>query len=386
MNYYNDFDNCHTVVIDSIKSMLYARHHDIFERLDFFDDSIYLEPLLFTYLTQQDDKWLDSIIYGYEKNKKEEILVFTNNDGVIYIPQVGYFKTERRQHCKVVLRNTKNGLKLKHEGNDLPYTFEPLLYLSYNIELLKYQHPLLETFFHSSCEISDDFQMKDVYQAHVDNINKALLLLEKSNAEHFELLKKVLKRVVCFTSTSPNSFATLEVHHMIFFNVNKWNNELFFVDHLSHEGAHITFYTLTYKSKSRLFKYHHNTPFSEVIEKSDDRVSLYLRFHGLFTFIEILKSLKNCFNDSTLSIETIHEVKGRFAFQLERFGFSLEPFEKKQEILTDEGKNWFNFFKEEYLKLYEEHGCLIDEYDLLMPAYDFNSETFLQKNPLKVIR
>ena len=67
--FYNDFDNCQGKVIDSLKMLLYQRHEDIFERLDFDDDEIFLEPLLYSYIMQQDDTWLDSIIYGYEKNR-----------------------------------------------------------------------------------------------------------------------------------------------------------------------------------------------------------------------------------------------------------------------------------------------------------------------------
>lgn len=382
MNFYNDFDAILGIMIDSVKEVLYTRHTDIFDRLDFNDDDIYLEPLLYTYLNQMDDKWLDSLIYGYEKDKKNRILVFSNSEGVIYMPRVGYFITNV-PNGEITLNTINEQYQLEFDGKELAYTFEPLLFLSFNVELQKYSHPLLELLFKARNIQSEDFTMRGVFNSHVENIDKALFLIKKFNPDHFSLLEKVLKRIMLFTASRPNSFATIEVQNMVFLNVNPWDNELFFVDHLSHEGAHVTFNILTYESKLKLFKVHFNTNFSDVTGDPEEHSTVYLRFHGLFTFYEILKSLKGVMLTNTLSAKRIHEAKGRFAFQLNRFRISLQSFEKL-DIYLDEGLFWLEFFSKEYLKLEKEFGHMAKEYDLKMPTYDFNAKVFENKNPVKV--
>jgi hypothetical protein len=382
MNFYNNFDAILGAMIDSVKEVLYARHNDIFDRLDFNDDDIYLEPLLYTYLNQKDDKWLDSIIYGYEKDNKNSIQVFSNAEGVVYIPKVGYFKTDR-PGCEITLNAINGGYQLEFDGKELAYTFEPLLLLNFNIELQKYQHPLLELLFKDKNLQSEDFTMQGVFNSHVENINMALHLIKEHNPDHFSLLAKVLKRVILFTASRPNSFATMEAQNMVFLNVNPWDNEMFFVDHLSHEGAHVTFYILTYESKLRLFKAHFNTSFSDVTGDPKEHSTVYLRFHGLFTFYEILKSLKGCMLAHNLSAKICHEAKGRFAFQLNRFKMSLESFEKL-DIYQEEGLHWLDFFSKEFLKLNKEYGYMVNEYDLKMPTYDFHAKAFETKNPIRL--
>lgn len=381
MNFYDDFDTQSAAMIDSIKGILYERHSDIFDRLDFYDDKIYQEPLLYAYLNQENEKWLDSIIYGYENVKKAKIEVFSNAEGVIFLPQIGYFKTDKFE--STITLTIKDGqCYFELGGKEVKYSFEPLCMLAFGIELQKYQHPLLESLFRSYNLLSSDFVVNDVFVPHINHINSALSIIKEHNENHFNLIQKTLKRVMLFTATEPNSFATLVAHNMVFLNVNSWDNEMFFVDHLSHEGAHVTFNTITFESKVRLFKVHHNTDFSEVTGDSNEQSSLYLRFHGLFTFYEITKSLRSCMLSTELSEEHIHEAKGRFAFQLRRFKNSLIRFEKL-DVFEKEGRSMFDFFATYYKGLETEYGQMINNYDLLMPSYDFNCKAFKEKNPIR---
>ena len=205
MNYYEDFDNCLSHVILSLKKLLYSRHEDIFERIDFYDDSIYQEPLLFTYVHQSDDKWIDSIIYGYESKKKEVIEVFSNESGVIYVPKVGYFLTDKIS-AKIFLHTTNNGgIKLKIDGVDLDYVFEPLIFLKNNIEIVKHHHPLLNLVFTDQGKNVADIRIDNIYKQHIESFNKGMAIIQEHNSEHYSLLKKNLKKVMLFSSEKQNS-------------------------------------------------------------------------------------------------------------------------------------------------------------------------------------
>jgi len=381
MDYPDDFDACLANMIDSIKQLLFSRHNDIFERLDFDNDSIYLEPLLYTYVNQKDSKWLDCIIYGYEKEKKQSIEVFSNDRGIIYVPQIGYFKTNHPSKT-IILETKNNKIILKLEGEKIDYDFEPILFLFNGMELVKSQHPLLEEVF--TCQIQRDsyIYIEDVYKTHVDSLNKGLAIIEACNPNHYKLLLKNLKKIMLFSAQKPNSFAVLKAHNMIFLNVNKWNTEMFFADHVSHEGAHITFFTFTYESKYQLFKCDPHTLFSEVTGNAWEHSTIYLRFHGLFTYYEITKGLEVYINNKSNPQRNLHEAKGRQAFHLKRFKLSIDPFEESIDIFSSEGIKWFEMFKEHYFRLEHEYGEILNDFNLNEQPYDFNSEIFEKQNSL----
>lgn len=184
-----------------------------------------------------------------------------------------------------------------------------------------------------------------------------------------------------FNPTDPNCFAVFAAHNTVFLNVKDWDTELFFLDHLSHEGSHVVFNTLTFESKSRLFKFPYDMSFSEATGRKDEHSTLYLRFHGLFTFIEILKTLKAAMHSSILTDEMVHEAKGRIAFQLKRFENSLKSFDGL-DIFREEGRVWYNFFVSEYDKFQTELGFIRSEFDMSQQSYDFNWDIFRKLNPV----
>jgi hypothetical protein len=378
MNYYTDFDDCQVKVIDSLKKILFTRHNDVFDRIDFYDDSIFLEPLLYTYVSQNDPKWLDCIIYGYERSKKETIEVFSNARGTVYLPQVGYLNTSIYNRQMVLLtRDDKMTLSLS--GEEVQYTFEPLLYLAFGIEVLKDQHPLLEKVFIDQGS-TEDVVIENVYQTHLESLEKGLKKIKDVNTYHFALLQKSLKKIMLFTSEEQNSFAVLAAHNMIFLNVHSWDDEVFFVDHISHEGAHCTFFTLTYESKSQLFKCHPNDAIGNFLGEPGKHSSIYLYFHGMFTFVEITKSLAGCLDDSTFSPRQGHDVRGRFVFAMERYKLSIDMFDELSYILTPLGLMWLELFRAQYYSLEARFHELNSLYTLINQPYDFNSKIFAQEN------
>lgn len=381
MELYNEFDDCLGTVIDSIKQLLFARHDNIFDRLDFEQDEIYQEPLLYTYVGQQENKWLDCIIYGYEKQKKQVIEVFSNNRGVIYIPKIGYFKTNW-PHQTFILKTNNEGVQLEFEDRKIDYDFELPLLLENGMELITHQHPLLESVFTDQLVHDREIVVQDVHRFHLENLNKGLGIINKCNPVQYKLLLKNLKKIMLFKANKPNSFAVMTAHNMIFLNVNPWNTELFFADHIAHEGGHVIFYTLTYESKYKLFNFHPNTPFSEIKGHEEDHGTAYLSLHGLFTYYEITKCLKIYVDEGRAnSPKLFHEAKGRLSFHLKRFKRGIELFEKST-IFLPEGMKWFNVFKQHYYLLKNDHEKLIKSYDLGDQPYDFNSKIFEELNPI----
>ncbi|RBL89288.1 hypothetical protein [Chitinophaga flava] len=381
MNYYEEFEKYLPHVIDSMKKMLYSRHKDIFARIDFYNDNIFLEPLLYTYVHQQDTRWLDSIIYGYEQQKKAQINVFTNAGGVVYLPAVGYLRTGF-PNATLLLTTTNNEMALTRDNNPVTYDFEPLLFSAHGIEMMKEQHPLLESVFIEQGNQPGDILVADIYKNHLEAFDKGMDIISRNNPGHFRLLLQNMRKAMLFHSERQNSFAVLSAHNMIFLNVNTWDDEVFFADHISHEGGHVTYFTLTYESKSRLFDCHYNTPLGDLIGEPGRYPAVYLFFHGLFTFVEITKTLQRCISQPEFSVRQQHDIKGRFIFHMQRFKLSLDMF-AGMNIFQEEGRQWFSLFQEQYLEFEEQFQALLPLYNLSGQPYDFNSKIFAAVNDLQ---
>ncbi|AZA47101.1 hypothetical protein EG346_02320 [Chryseobacterium carnipullorum] len=378
MDFYKNFDNCQGNVIDSLKMLLYQRHENIFERIDFEDDRIYLEPLLFAYVMQENNSYLDSIIFGYEKNPKSKIQVFSNHTGTIYIPQIGYLHTQEAN--KELFLEGKNNMFfiIDHEGKEVSHSFEPIHFLDENIEIVKCQHPLLKKIFFDAQDEIVDVEIEKTYTKHIDHANKAIQLIKEYFPTYFDLIKKTIKKIMIFDG-EPNSFANILAHNMIFLNAHNENDEVFFLDHILHESAHVVFNTLTYNSKFNLFNYPFDTKFSEITGDVNEHGDLYSRFHGLFTFIIINACLEIVINEKALQGKQNEEVIGRFSLNMKRFETGINMFTIPN-LFTEEGQDWYELFVNTFNQIYERKNSLINSIDVSNQPYVFTFESFKEVN------
>jgi hypothetical protein len=58
-------------VTETIKMMLYKRDETIFDKINFEDDKIYDEPLIFAFLNDDKEYNLDWLLIGYMNTKEE---------------------------------------------------------------------------------------------------------------------------------------------------------------------------------------------------------------------------------------------------------------------------------------------------------------------------
>ncbi len=379
MNFYNDFDNCQGSVIDSLKLLLYKRHENIFDRIDFEDDTIYQEPLLYTYVTQQDDIWLDAIIYGFERNPKDRILVFSNKNGIIYIPKIGYFHTEKVAD-RLYLEKNNSKFSIKDEKNvEVFFRYEPLYFLDEGIELVKTQHPLFENLFKNTSDTVVEVNIDKTYSKHISHFNTALKIIKENNYDYFSLIKKAVKKVMIYEG-EPYSFAAIQAHNMIFLNADDENDEVFFLDHILHEGAHVIFNTLTYDSKMELFTVPFKTNLSVITKDETDHGELYGRFHGMFTQSNINQCMEICINKNSFRGKQHRELLGRFSSNMKRFKSGVEKF-NIPELYKDEGEKWYSFFSSRYNELYIRNEKLVNSFDVSNQPYVFSYEIFDKTNP-----
>jgi hypothetical protein len=85
------------ILADAIKTLIFQRNPDFFERLDFNNDFIFLEPLLFAWFNDPAPVHvsLEQLLIGYiaDEKKPNELQVHSDENGIIYLPNMGYLKT-----------------------------------------------------------------------------------------------------------------------------------------------------------------------------------------------------------------------------------------------------------------------------------------------------
>ncbi|HEX2630743.1 MAG TPA: hypothetical protein VHM26_17120 [Chitinophagaceae bacterium] len=360
--------------------MLYNRHEDIFEKIDFEDDNIYMEPLLFSYVFQDNNKWLDSIIYGYMKEKPESILVFSNRNGIVYLPLVGYFYTDLKS-AEFTLRCKDGEYILLSNNGPINYKFAPIYYLEFGVELLLSLHPLFEPLFTEQNVAIQDIDVENVWEKYIPELNEGLKIVSNTNPDFFDNLKKNLKKILLFDGAAPYPFAGMKAHNMVFLNVRNQGRKLFFADRVSHEGGHVLFFSLTYESKYNLFKCPPETPFSQITQNGKDHGLIYLRFHGLFTYLSILSWLLQYPLKYKDNKKEMHEIKGRTLFHFSRFETLLDKF-LVLDIFEEEGQRWMKIFRDFLDRNRTTYQELSKLYSIEEQPYDFEYGKFKQLNPI----
>jgi hypothetical protein len=85
-------------IVNTIKLLIYKETPSLLEKVDFDDDNIFLEPLLFAYFNSKKEylfptAMLEEIMQGYFVKREEIKIDYSfNKNNIAYIPSIGYFR------------------------------------------------------------------------------------------------------------------------------------------------------------------------------------------------------------------------------------------------------------------------------------------------------
>lgn len=364
---------------DIMKESLYGYNPDIFSLLDFDNDYIYADPLLYYYFLEQVPEKkisIPQIIAGYIKDKTEIIDVTVRSDphGYVYLPGLGY--------CRHTADTTAS-LDYDAPGdtfllNGAPVTFTPPQTLAV---------PGLQLGIHTSgCLHGHNITLHEspaiTAAAHSDTLNTALLLMQQYVPAFLHTVTSVTRDLILFNSGSYNSFAGIGQHGAAFLNTeNQTKSTLFFVDDIAHQCGHIIFNTLTLDTHEYLQipKY---TPLYELVPGSTDKRKVYGAFHGLFTYTCILHCLHTIYQEASLTSLLRHEMAGRFGFYLTKFSIDLRNLSHPG-ILTEKGRDVYDSFAAGYQVVKSLYADLCEGFDYSNQPYSFSYTDFAVLNPRK---
>lgn len=377
----------------NIKLLLYKKNAEIFNSLDFENETIYQEPLFFSYFNNSESSTvqLEQILAGFSSGNK--FRVQTDNFGRFYIPNTGWFSTDKKNANLVFY---KKEMFLEEEGIKVDFTLEsPLLLENTSIEVLKYPVPLLHQCFFNIDKKLIEVEIEQITERHWQHLAKAYELIKKNIPTQFQFIEKYAHKCMVFNvdTYERNSFATMKAVGIGFYNAYQEDyDEVFFVDDIAHQTGHVIFYTLL-SNVENFFKVPKETVL-ETIELSNgtfiENRDLYVLYHAFYTYYTSLTCLDACLDAGDFDKRQAHEAKGRIAFYINKCynDFVLidqEPFETEENALkyfTENGLSIYKEIKNTWLGISKKWFDEVKVYDLSNQPYNFAYSKFIQLNPL----
>ncbi|MGH1335791.1 MAG: hypothetical protein ACRBFS_06655 [Aureispira sp.] len=378
---------------DIIKGALYREEETIFEHLDFENDALFMEPMLFGYCTKKDTRPLkEQILFGVRAaaNRPTQLTVYTNKNGVVCLPQYAYWKTKypstplelHYNPIEDTLFLTKDEQPVNAERTALTLLENlPEVELSNCIDIyseaLFYTWPRVEEAAITELLEGPEVALADYQPA----IETAFKLLKQHFPAEWEKYALTTRRIVLFSSPQLRNFATREMHGTIYLNVNKDSNVLFFLEELIHQCSHTVFNAVTCETQD-YFAVDYNKTIGSFLNNTDYR-TLYSAFHGIYTTGQIVDLFLKLIKASPdLEARMRHELEGRIAINKTRHNIGLEKIDPEV-IFTPKGKAIFKFYYEQLDQNIETNPSFF-AYDMSRHPVVFNYEKFLQDNPLPV--
>jgi hypothetical protein len=192
------------------------------------------------------------------------------------------------------------------------------------------------------------------------------------------MMAQTVRRLVLFSAEGMNSFATTAAHGTAFINVALGDNELFFVEDLAHQCGHVIFSAASAEAGED-FVVPPSTPISLFNNQPDDQRSVYVVLHGVFTEALMAKCLDSCLSERIFEASHEHELRGRLAFILRRFGADLRNISGTG-ILSSRGEDLVRALYAVWTEIMRRRKEITDSCDFSAQGYNFCYRTFVEQN------
>ena len=352
----------------------------VVECLDFADDRPFLEPSLFAYFQQSEtDVSLEQLLIGYVDDPRHvpNVKAATRN-GWAYLPQLGYRNSEGADSSVVMVDD---------HAERPPESWQPLRRVQgTEIEICRHADPLLHWVFQDAAQGQHAKQADVEYSLAYSDQNAATLdrafrTLQATTPVLFDCLEKVTRRIVLFRSRQANSFASLNAHGTVFFNLMSPvdASEPFFIEDLAHQGGHVLFSSLTVE-RDRYLQVPAVTPLREFTGEASEQRDVFTALHGVFTEALMCIALAHCLQQNVFAGRQLHEVVGRLSFLMKRFHLDLLHVQHEG-MFTELGEAVVRECGSIFDDAFQCWGDQLTNLDFSNQEYTFSFERFCLLNP-----
>lgn len=367
----------------TIKRLIQLTRPDLFETLSAHEGDAFLEPFAFlSFSFNQPTSNLDQIFAGYlvSNGLPLRLNISTASDGSFYLPQLGYFTTDRKNSTLELVVSANGGpVHLECNGSLVGYDLEPIVRVpDTSIELIQRPVGLLANCFANHEGNSIPVDISKAVAAHEVHLAKALTVISRLWPTLYEALLQTVRAVVLFRADEMNSFAATAAHGTAFINTALGDNEVFLVEDVAHQCGHIIFSAVSFEAGED-FIASPSTPISVFNGQPDDDRSIYVVLHGVFTEAIMAKCLDACLTEQVFDARRQHELQGRLAFIMRRFAADLRNISRSG-ILTPRGEDLVHALYMVWTEIMMQRREMIEACDFSGQAYNFCYRTFAEHN------
>ncbi|MBB3123374.1 hypothetical protein FHS04_000871 [Mesoflavibacter sabulilitoris] len=359
----NSLSKNKTSIINTIKLLIYEHNPTILEKIDFNNDEIFLEPILFSFFnnTKINKESIFEILQGYII-KKQNLLIenFFNKNQIAYIPKIGYFKKGIEEIYESIL---KKG----------------------DFEIVKEIHSTQEKYFvefYKGHILNQNPDHNSVWEEHYEDLFKAIDIIEKHLPKFYKQLTFANKKIYLHDNPKILNFTTIETLGMLYFYVIGNNNLIYFIEELLHQGSHNYLYYIIHNRKDYFKVDVDNLVMRDFTKQQWDYRTIYGAFHGLFTVTQRVEFFDKLLVQNVFSGREKHELLGRLTDQFSRFRTGLELLDFDQ-VYTKKGIEFYNELDTKCEFILQKYRKLKDEFDLSNRDLDFRYEDFCKLNPFE---
>jgi hypothetical protein len=381
----------------SMRTRIFRRLPAFYSKLDEADDAVFLEPLLFAYFSGllPDTISLEQLLAGSITNpgNSEHIRVCSDEDGIIYLPSLGYLKTGlAKEMFTLIWDQDLHCYELKLYGVPAVFDFALLNYdrisgIELGSNICRLSGPLFEE------EMSRDglcfekgmapvFPMQDaIVNTWKPQLGSTFVLLGRICPDYLDQIKSVIRKIVFFECNELPSFAPSGLSGCVYLNCWEANSEVAFIAGITACTAGLQFNLLT-QDRNGFFRTHPEELCLNGYPKcKNSKRTIWQAMKELFISTSLTAVLESCYRSKLFSGPVQQELAGRLAHNRDKYEGYLDAFEQK-ELLTDQGIAFYREMTIQRAEIYaslEEAlaGIRVHNHSLL-----FNWKLFKQMNPV----
>lgn len=355
----------------------------LFELLDLNDDRIFLEPLLFAYFNSPSPLVsLEQILFGYiENDRKPGVEAYADENGIVNVPGIGDLRTTYpNERLRLSWDDVIRACVLEFHDGRVDFELQSPRYLEgSNIEICRYNHPLLKRFYTSPDGNALDVEVIHSID-HFEKLNKTLRIVENCCPSYFHEIMAVAKRIVVFRNYQVRPFVTISAHGTVFLSGNEKSDELFFLAEIIHQFGHNILNAVLFET-SDYFRIDPRTPIANYTLSESDHRTILSAFHGLYTTTKIAECFDIIFDKNIFHGKQRHELLGRLADNADRTTTGFEQLDRST-IFTEQGEFMYQRMKEICHDIYARRADLLAPLDTSNQPFVFDYDLFLQRNAL----
>jgi hypothetical protein len=390
-----DVANGMGAIADTMKSLLYIQAPELFAMLDFERDEIFLEPLLFAYFNHTHGAacaTLQQLLFGYLDSaaRPARIPVISASNGVVYLPQIGYFNTAIAD-ARFDLICENSVFRLEHAGQIVTYTFEGrLMVADGRLEVYRYNHPLFAPYYvpynHGVKDLPPvDVEVEEPVKRHLPHVERALAVLKRYCPLLYAEILATNRSIICFENPAVNCFVTLAIHGAIFLATIPDNDEVFFVEELIHQCSHNAFNAVLFDN-TRFFKIDvEHEPLGEHLHKPNETRTIASAIHGLYTVVKRYEAFDALYTADIFKGQQKHEFLGRLGDLKKRLQRELDGLDFDK-VYTPKGVEMHRLLRQTGDHMAQRLQTLDGVFDFSNQPSEFSYARFADLNPLERFR